>query len=146
MADMPLYCELQPSRSLVLLFFIFCAVSLVSIWMLSLPGLWLLVLTAVTLGWVGYGLLLYASLSMGHSCVAFRMEDQAEIVMVLHSGRHLPGRVSPDSFVTPYLVILNVVLSEQHKGRNLLILPDAMGVESFRRLRIHLQWGDKPIR
>lgn len=111
--------------------------------MLTLPGFWLLVPTAAMLGWAGYYLLLYANLSMAHSCVAFRMEGQTEIVMVLRSGRHLPGRISPDSFVTPYLVILNVVLSEQRRGRSLLILPDTMGAESFRRLRVALKWGDK---
>lgn len=137
------YYKLRPSRALALLFLFLCVVSLVSIWMLTLPGFWLLVLTAAMLGWIGYGLLRDANLSMAHSCVAFRMEGQAEIVMILRSGRHLSGRVSPDSFVTPYLVILNVVLGEQRRGRSLLILPDTMGADSFRRLRVALKWGDK---
>ena len=82
-------------------------------------------------------------LRMGHSCVAFRLETQDEIVLVLRNGRHLAGRVSSDSLVTPYLVILNVVLKEPRRRRSLLISPDAMGVESFRRLRVALKWGDK---
>jgi hypothetical protein len=45
--------------------------------------------------------------------------------------------------VTPSLVILNVVLKEQRGRRSLLILPDTMGAESFRRLRVALKWGDK---
>lgn len=80
---------------------------------------------------------------MEHSCVAFRLEDQGEIVLLLRGGRHLSCRVSSDSLVTPYFVILNVILGEKRGGRSLVILPDAMGAESFRRLRVALRWGDK---
>ena len=100
-------------------------------------------LTILTLGWIGYCLLLYASLSMGRSCVAFQMDGNTEIELILRSGKHLPGRISLDSFVTPYLVILNVILTEQRGSRSLLIMPDAMEKESFRRLRIALKWDDQ---
>lgn len=135
--------KLRPSRFLALLFLLLCVISLVLLWLLPLPTLVLLALTAAVLCWGGYCLLLHANLHLGNSCVAFRMEDGEEIVLVLRSGRHLSGQVSPDSLVTHYLVILNVVLSEQRGGRSLLILPDAIGVESFRRLRVALRWGDK---
>lgn len=79
---------------------------------------------------------------MGDSCVAFRLEDSEVIVLVLRNGSHLIGRLSSDSLVTPYIVILNVVLNEQQGGRSVLILPDTMGVESFRRLRVAMRWGE----
>jgi hypothetical protein len=137
------YYKLRPSRFLALLILFLCAVSLVSLWLLPLPIFAFLVLILAVLCWGGYCLLLDAYLRMGHSCVAFRLENREEVVLVLRSGSHLSGRVSPDSLVTPHLVILNVVLSEQHRGRNLLILPDTMGAESFRHLRVGLRWGDK---
>ncbi len=135
--------KLRPSRFLALLIFLLCVASLVSLWLLPLPTPVLLALTAIVLCWGCYRLLLDAYLHMGRSCVAFRLEDSEEIVLVLRSGSHLSGRLSPDSLVTPYLVILNVVLKEQRRGRSLLILPDGIGVESFRRLRVTLRWGDK---
>lgn len=140
---MQLSYKLRPSRALTLLFFLLCALSLVSIWKLPLPVAGLLLMTVATMCWIGYYLLLEANLSMGHSCVAFRLEGQEEIVLVLRNGLHVPGRVSADSLVTPSLVILNVVLKEQRGRRSLLILPDTMGAESFRRLRVALKWGDK---
>ncbi|MFZ2161780.1 MAG: protein YgfX [Sideroxyarcus sp.] len=140
---MQLNYKLRPSRSLALLFFLLCVLLLVSIWMLPLPVAGLLALTVGVLCWTGYYLLRDATLRMGHSCVAFRLEGQEEIVLVLRSGRHLPGRVAMDSLVTPALVILNVALKEQSGRRSLLILPDTMGAESFRRLRVALKWGDK---
>ncbi len=80
---------------------------------------------------------------MEHSCVVFRLEERGEIVLLLRSGRHLPCRVSSDSLVTPYFVILNVILDKKRGGRSLVILPDAMGAESLRRLRVALRWGDR---
>ena len=135
--------KLRPSRFLALLFILLGATSLVLLWFLPLQTAIWLALAVAAMWWGGYCLLFYANLRMGHSCVAFRLEDRDEIVLVLRSGRHLSGRVSPDSLVTPYIVILNVVLSEQRRGRSLLILPDAMGEDSFRRLRVALRWGDK---
>ena len=140
---MQLNYKLRPSRSLALLFFLLCVASLVSIWLLPLPAAVLLAITLVMMGWTGYWLLLDANLRMGHSCVTFRLEGQEEIVLVLRSGRHMHGRISSDSLVTPYLVILNVVLKERRGRRSLLVLPDSMSKESFRRLRVSLKWGNK---
>ena len=137
------YYTLRPSRLLALSFFLFCSASLAAIWSLSLPTLWMLCLTVAVLCFGGYHLALDANLRLQHSCVAFRLEEKEEIVLVLRNGRHVPCKVTRDSLVTPWLVILNVVLSEQRGWRSLAILPDAMDEDSFRRLRVVLKWGDK---
>ncbi|ADE11509.1 protein YgfX [Sideroxydans lithotrophicus] len=134
--------KLRPSRSLALYFFILCSAALVALWLLPLPKLPLIGMTVLVLCWGGYCLLLHANLRMEHSCIAFRLEDDGNIVLVLRNGRHAPCRISPDSVVTPYLVILNVVLNEKGGRRSLLILRDGTGQESFRRLCIALRWGD----
>ena len=134
--------KLRPSRTLAVFFSLLCLSALISAWALPLRSLVLLVLTLIALCWSGYCLLFYASLRMTGSCVAFRLESSEEIVLVLRNGSHLMCRLSGDSLVTPYIVILNVVLNEQQGGRSVLILPDAMGKESFRRLRVALRWGD----
>lgn len=135
--------KLRPSSFLTLLFLLFGVVSLVSVWMLPLPKVAWLVLSIAVLLWLVYRCALDASLRLGRSCVAFRLEGNEQIVLVLRDGRQLPGRVSDDSVVTPYLVLLNVLLAEQSGRRSLLILPDVMGKESFRLLRIALRWGEK---
>lgn len=140
---MQLSYKLRPSRSLTLLFLLFCVLALISIWLLPQPVASRFALTLVVLCWTGYYLLLDANLSRAHSCVAFRLEGQEEIVLILRSGRHLSGRASADSLVTPSFVILNVALKEQRGRRSLLIMPDTMGAESFRRLRVALKWGGK---
>jgi hypothetical protein len=134
--------KLRPSRLLAVYFFILCVAALISLWVLPFPTLLLIAMTLMALCWGGYCLLLHANLRMAHSCIAFRLEDGDNIVLVLRNGRHLSCRISPDSLVTPYLVILNVVLNEKGGGRSLLILRDGVGLENFRRLRIALRWGD----
>lgn len=135
------YFKLRPSHSFAILLFLLCAASLVSLWLLPLTKLAAIALTVATLYGGVHCLTLDVSLRREQACVAFRLEDSEEIVLVLRNGRHLSGRLSPDSLVTPYVVILNVVLSGQHGKRSLRIFPDAMSVDSFRRLRVALRWG-----
>ena len=135
--------KLRPSRILTLLFTALFTVTLAVLWMLPISAAGLVILTLVVLCWGGYHLLLNASLSLGFSCIAFRLENQNDIVLVLRNGSHLQGHVSADSLVTPYLIVLNIVLTEPRGRRSLLVLPDTMGADSFRTLRVALRWRDE---
>lgn len=141
MTGMQRHFKLRPSRTLTVFLFTLCLLALVSIWSLPFPASVLLVLTLIVLGWGGYRVLFDAGLRMEISCVAFRQEDSKGIVLVLRNGSHLTFSLSGDSLVTPYVVILNVARNEQHGGRSVVIMPDTMGAESFRRLRVLLRWG-----
>ncbi len=136
------YFKLHSSRLLAVLLSIVSVLALVSLWLLPLPMPVMSALTAAILYGMGSCLMRDAGLRRAHSCIAFRLEDREQIVLVLRNGMHLPGRISADSLVTPYLVILNVVLSEQRGERSLRIMPDAMEPDSFRRLRVVLRWGE----
>lgn len=132
---------LRPSRSLALLLLLLGIGTIFVTWLLPFPQWGLLALTAIVLFWTLYHLSLDANLRLQHACVAFRLEEAGGVVLVLRNGRHVSGKMAATSLVTPYLVILNIVLSEQRGSRNLVILPDAMGKEAFRHLRVALRWG-----
>jgi toxin CptA len=138
------YYTLRSSRLLTLTLFLLCAVSLAGAWSQPLPATASIILTALVLGWGGYHLSL-ANLRLQHSCVAFRLEEGAGIVLVLRNGRHVPCEMARDSLVTPWLVILNVKLAEQRGARSLVLPPDVMDAQSFRRLRVALKWGDRAV-
>ena len=106
-------------------------------WWAALPGF-----AVILYGMIGF-LLRDARLASKQSCVAFRLEGQDAIVLILRNGMHLQGRVSADSLVTPYLVILNVKVGERRGVRSVPVLSDAMGADSFRRLRVALRWGGR---
>lgn len=135
--------KLRPSRSLALLLTLLGATLLAMLWQLPLPPPGLIALSTLVLCWSGYRLFLEANLRMGHSCMAFRLEESDKVVLLLRDGRHLPCRVGPDSLVTPYCVVMSLFVGEQRRGRRVLIMRDAMRAESFRRLRVALRWGGK---
>lgn len=138
------YFKLRRSRLLALVIVLPAVASLISVWMLSL-NVWVQfsLITAV-LFWTLHHLLIDAGLKMRRSCVAFRLEEREGIVLVLRSGSHHSGKVLPYSFISPYMVILGVLQSGDRRRRNLLIMPDAMGADSFRRLRVALRWSARP--
>jgi toxin CptA len=133
---------LRSSRLLALSLSLLCIVSLALAWSQPLPTAGSIILTLLVLGWGGYHLAL-SNLRLQHSCVAFRLE--AGVVLVLRNGRHVPCEMARDSLVTPWLVILNVKLIEQRAARSLVLPPDAMDAQSFRRLRVALRWGDRAV-
>ncbi len=104
----------------------------------------LFALTLLVLVWGGYCVSRYALLRADDSCVAFRPEEDSGVVLVLRNGSHLMCRLCNDSLVTSGMVILNAKVYEQRGGRSVLIFPDAIGGDSFRRLRVALKWGEFP--
>jgi hypothetical protein len=55
----------------------------------------------------------------------------------------LSGVVCAQTLVTPWLLILNIA-SENHGKRNLLLFPDAMAGEEYRRLLVLLRNSERP--
>ena len=51
------------------------------------------------------------------------------------------GRVCEGSFVAPWLVVVRWRPEGSWKDRNLLVAPDMLGADEFRRLRVLLRWG-----
>lgn len=80
-----------------------------------------------------------ASLRMSQSCVAFRLEAEKKITLFLRNGHHVTGALSSRSFVIASLVIL-VLRYNERATRTVLVMPDAMSADAFRRLRVALKW------
>lgn len=79
-----------------------------------------------------------ARLLLVHSVVAFRLERENGITLIYRNGRHARGIISSDSLVTPFLILLRV--SCEMGDRNVVVMPDSMRGEAFRRLRVQLRW------
>jgi toxin CptA len=61
-------------------------------------------------------------------------------VLTTRAGNELVCKVLGDSFVTPYLTVLNLRPEGARFAHALIILPDSLETESFRRLRVRLKW------
>ncbi len=55
-------------------------------------------------------------------------------------GRVVAGRVASDSFVAPWLTIVRWKPEGAWIARTVLVVPDAVEAEAFRRLRVLLRW------
>lgn len=84
-----------------------------------------------------------ARLSLAQSCVAFRLENENGITLIQRNGRHLTGTVSADGVVTPLLILMNIK-KDGHGQQSIVLLPDSMNRDDFRRLRVALRWNRRP--
>lgn len=75
------------------------------------------------------------------SHVALRL-DVGRIVIFTRDGSELPGQILPDSVVTPFLTILNIMPQGKTRRRSIVIFPDSLDSERFRELRVLLKWRD----
>ena len=141
-ASLQRHYKLQPSKYLTLAICIACLLPLGILFTLPLG-----MMLQVALGFfvvVAGAFILFrdARLGLAHSCVAFRLEVDDSISLMLRDGRHLGGRLRAGGAILPYIVLINVRL-EQGGHRGLVLLKDSMDADSFRRLRVLLRWGAK---
>jgi len=59
-------------------------------------------------------------------------------------GRRSEVRVLGSSFISPFLTILNLAVAGAPLPRSLVVAPDALTADEFRRLRVWLRWRPTP--
>ena len=108
----------------------------------------LLIAWALPLNWLlksGSSLLLLASLAMlkkylmQPNIVALRVNIKGEFSVQRRGGEWLEVSVLGSSFVMPWLTILHLKIAD--KREYLVLLPDNLDADDFRRLRVWLRWG-----
>jgi len=130
---------LRGSR-LLALFLVLCAgFSLMLLFSLPLSPLWQWVGASAVLAPAGFVLLRDAWQRLPQSCLKFGADSNRGISLYLRGGEAFGGRVEDSSFVSPWLTLINLV-GDGGKRRSLVILPDSLDREEFRRLRVRLRW------
>jgi hypothetical protein len=130
---------LRPSRRYLRLLAALCALLFAAVAFLPFAFQWRFaggVLAVAACAFVG---LRDARLKFPRSCVAFRLEGENGITLIQRNGEHVTGTVAA-GVVAPWLVLLNV-RDEGGGERSLMLFPDSMNRDAFRRLRIALRWS-----
>jgi len=141
-ANLQRHYKLCPSLYLVIVIVFASLLSLLVLFVLPFnTALFLMMSCAVILASVTV-LLKDALLRLPDACVAFRIESDGGVSLVLRDGRPLKGRLLASSVVLPYLVLIHVRL-ERGGYRRLVLLIDSMEADSFRHLRCLLRWDAK---
>lgn len=84
-----------------------------------------------------------AWLSAPDSIVALEIKEDCTCAVQTSSGKRLPCIALPTSYVSASLTILNLKVGGERLARHLVILPDALSAEDFRKLRVLLRWRFK---
>ncbi len=69
------------------------------------------------------------------------LSDEAPCQLTLRSGESCICSVLEDSFVAPFLTVVNLKLEGKFLPQSLVIVVDSLDVEEFRQLRVWLRWN-----
>ncbi|HMK13611.1 MAG TPA: protein YgfX [Burkholderiales bacterium] len=85
-----------------------------------------------------------ARLAAPNSIVALELKEDWTCAIETRSGKRLNCIVLPTSYVSASLTILNLKADGEMLARHVVILPDSINPEDFRKLRVLLRWKYKP--
>jgi toxin CptA len=129
-----------PSRQLTILVTGMHGFAAAMCWLVPLP-LWLAaMLMPLVVASAGYHLGRDGLRSLPAALVALRLHADRRCEFQTRSGAWQEAELLGSSFVSPFLTVLNLQPAGRRFARHLVILPDALASEDFRRLRVWLKW------
>lgn len=137
----PLSIALRPSRRLALAF---AAAHLAAAGAVVATGLPLWLTLAIGSALLGHGTITVARAALlrgRRAVVAFEAGRAETLPFRTRDGVWHEGRLLGSSYVAPYLTVLNISETGKWRVFHVLIVPDAVDAEDFRRLRVWLRWG-----
>ncbi|MBA4142430.1 MAG: hypothetical protein H0X43_05340 [Nitrosospira sp.] len=138
--------RLKPSVRLALLlgFAHFAAVGL--LWPLTLPTALKLAGSAALVASLFFYLRHYALLSSPRSVTGLEISDEMTCTLQTRGGERIACALLGSSFVAPFLAVLELkplrplTSWRRYFSHSVVILPDGIDAEEFRRLRVLLKW------
>jgi toxin CptA len=76
------------------------------------------------------------------SAVAIEIGSDNMLSVQTCRGEWSECEVLGNTYVTPYLTVLNLRQSGRRANRRIVILPDSIDAEDFRKLRVWLRWKE----
>lgn len=109
-------------------------------WLAPLPHWIAVLLVAVLLGSAWRTLRSDGFRTVPHSLIALRLDADCHCEFQTRAGAWHEATLLGSSFAAPYLTVLNLKPAGGRLVKHLVILPDAVNAEEFRRLRVWLKW------
>jgi toxin CptA len=133
------YLEFLPSRYLTVLLIVVHGTTMVALQLVKLTWALDIALLAALLTNLLYLLLRDAWLLLPVSCVGLVVKNDS-VILIRRDGAPSTCRILHGSVVTPYLAVLNAMPEGAFFKRAIIILPDSLNAELFRKLRVWLRW------
>ena len=132
--------RLQPSYYLLALLCLAHAAAGLVLWPLALPLGVKAVIAVLLIVSLIYYVRKDALLVAQNAVVILTLTDEMSCTLIARSGQSMACSLSDSTFVAPYLTVIDLQPVDSFFMRSVVILPDSMDMEEFRRLRIWLQW------
>lgn len=136
--NQPIEISLRASRLLAMILAVAHLLALAISWMLTLHWTMRLGLSAM----VAISAALTLRRLLNADIDAIRVNVKGEFSARDGGGEWLDAAVLGDSFVAPYLTLLHLKLHDKPGRRYVILVPDAVAADEFRRLRVWLKWRD----
>jgi toxin CptA len=111
-----------------------------ALWLAPLGATWIVAGNLALGGHFVWVLRQHAWRSAAGSVVELELREDCSVSARSRAGRWLGYQVSGASFVSPHLTVLNLRADARWRARSVLITPDSLDADSFRRLRVWLRW------
>ncbi|WP_309296086.1 protein YgfX [Nitrosomonas sp. PY1] len=141
-----IHVNLQPSYLLAVILITSHCVAVIIIWLLTLTvTIKILIILAIIFSCIYY-LRQDALLLSNNAVIAFDLFEKMQYTVTTRSKKSIRCLIMPNSFVTPVLTVLIFKLEKPvllSPFCSVVILPDRIEANEFRRLRIWLRWKYK---
>jgi toxin CptA len=139
MFPLPLVVTIGDSRRLRLFLATSHVCCAVAIFLAALPPLF---------QWAGMALLIFSLIYYWHPALEVRLRgDRDGNLEIWHDKQWRAVRLAGSSVVLPGCTVLRIASENRWLNRNLVVLPDSLPADDFRRLRVWLRWrGSNPPR
>lgn len=132
--------HLKPSYRLVgILILTHCLAALI-LWLLALPWLMQMILSIMLATSLIYYLRKDACLSADNAIVTLAFSSEIPCTVTTRCGESVTCDVLPNTFVAPYLTVLDLKPTGKFLTCSVVILSDSIDAEEFRQLRVWLRW------
>lgn len=132
--------HLQPSYRLAVILVLAHMVAAGLLWPLALPWNITVIIVVTLIASLFYYLRKDAMLTAQNAVVVLTLPDEMTCVLTMRSGESIACSIQGNSFVAPYLTVINLKPSQKFFTHSVVILPDGIDAEEFRRLRVWLRW------
>jgi toxin CptA len=136
--------RLAPSRRLAWLLGLSHAGAMLLSWVTPLKWWLSLALSLAALGSLRHGLRYHALRSAPGALVGLELRPDGSAAVQDRRGRWREARLLGSSFVSPGLTIINLTVAGARLRRSLVVAPDSLSTNEFRRLRVWLRWRGTP--
>jgi toxin CptA len=133
--------RLVPSRRLARMLGGAYLLTAAALWLAPVPVGWALACSLAVFVHLAFAVRRHAWLSAPGSLIQLDLlVDDCSVWGRSHAGNWKRYRVAGSSFVSPPLTVPNLRSGVGHRTRAVLVAPDSLDPDSFRRLRVWLRW------